>query len=135
MLLATSSGCQAAGDFSAWFDPATRARRRAPRPAAARFDGGDFQAMPPMARVTAREVPALPGPGGLRAFPGALGFGAMATGGRGGRVLYVTNLRPSGPGSLAAALESEGPRTVLFKVSGLIDASVRIARGDVTIAG
>lgn len=135
VLLATSSGCQAAGDFSAWFDPATRARRRAPRPAAARFDGGDFQAMPPMARVTAREVPALPGPGGLRAFPGALGFGATATGGRGGRVLYVTNLRPSGPGSLAAALEAEGPRTVLFKVSGLIDASVRIARGDVTIAG
>ncbi|MBN1868210.1 hypothetical protein JW916_13070 [Candidatus Sumerlaeota bacterium] len=54
------------------------------------------------------------------AFPGAEGPGAVTTGGRGGRAIYVTNLNPSGPGSLAEALASKGPRIVLFKVSGQI---------------
>jgi hypothetical protein len=36
----------------------------------------------------------------LPAFPGAEGFGAMATGGRGGQVIYVTTTAASGPGSL-----------------------------------
>ncbi len=85
--------------------------------------------------LTARQVPTIAAAAGVRAFPGAEGFGAVATGGRGGRVIYVTTLNPSGPGSLAAALEATGPRYVLFKVSGVINASVRIAKGDVTIAG
>jgi hypothetical protein len=72
---------------------------------------------------------------GLRAFPGAEGFGAEATGGRGGRVIYVTNLDTRGPGSLNAALAERGPRYILFKVSGLINGSVNIAQGDVTLAG
>jgi hypothetical protein len=50
-------------------------------------------------------------------------------------VIYVTNLNASGPGSLRAALETEEPRTILFKVSGLIDAAAEIIYGDVTIAG
>ena len=54
------------------------------------------------------------------AFPGAEGFGAKAIGGRGGRVIFVTNLNDSGPGSLRAACEAEGPRTVLFRVAGTI---------------
>ena len=73
--------------------------------------------------------------GSLPAFPGAEGFGAAATGGRGGRVLYVTTLAASGPGSLQWALDQPGPRYVLFKISGLIDSLVHLRHGDVTIAG
>lgn len=69
------------------------------------------------------------------AFPGAQGFGAQASGGRGGRVIAVTNLNPAGPGSLQAALDEEGPRTVVFSVSGLIDAEIHLTHGDITIAG
>jgi hypothetical protein len=71
----------------------------------------------------------------LPAFPGAEGFGAVASGGRGGQVLYVTNLDADGPGSLQAALDTPGPRYVLFRVSGVIDAPVQLTYDDVTIAG
>lgn len=71
------------------------------------------------------------------AFPGAEGFGANASGGRGGKVIYVTNLNISGPGSLSEALQTEGPRYILFKVSGVIPGtlSVPAGRGDFTLAG
>lgn len=68
-------------------------------------------------------------------FPGAEGFGAQATGGRGGKVIYVTNLEANGPGSLNAALQVEGPKYILFKVSGVIDAATELLYGDATIAG
>ncbi len=71
----------------------------------------------------------------MPAFPGAEGFGAFATGGRGGRVIHVTNLNRSGPGSFQWALDQTGPRFILFKVSGLIDGPVHLTNGDVTIAG
>jgi pectate lyase len=71
------------------------------------------------------------------AFPGAEGFGAYAKGGRGGKVLYVTNLENNGPGSLRWAVEQEGPRTVVFAVSGNIDLKERlnIENSNITIAG
>ena len=71
------------------------------------------------------------------AFPGAEGFGAQAVGGRGGQVLFVTNLNDSGPGSLRAAVETDGPRTVIFRVSGTIalKSGLVIRKPYITIAG
>ncbi len=71
------------------------------------------------------------------AFPGAEGFGAGARGGRGGKVLLVTNLNDSGPGSLRAACETKGPRIIVFRVAGIIDLKtpIRISEPFLTIAG
>lgn len=71
----------------------------------------------------------------LPAFPGAEGYGAKTTGGRGGRVIAVTNLNNSGPGSLQAACDAAGPRMVVFKVAGTIAGDVRIRQDHITIAG
>jgi hypothetical protein len=71
------------------------------------------------------------------AFPGAEGYGRFALGGRGGRVIEVTNLNDSGPGSFRAAVEAEGPRTVVFRMSGVIAlrSAITIAHPYLTIAG
>jgi pectate lyase len=71
------------------------------------------------------------------AFPGAQGFGANTPGGRGGRVIFVTNLNDAGSGSLRAACDAEGPRTVIFRVSGLISLAspITIKNPFLTIAG
>jgi pectate lyase len=72
----------------------------------------------------------------LPAFPGAEGFGAKATGGRGGEVYEVTNLNDSGPGSLRDAV-SKGNRTVVFRVSGTIELKKKLTltQPNITIAG
>ncbi len=75
------------------------------------------------------------GSGKLLAFPGAEGFGAFASGGRGGRILHVITLAAQGPGSLQEALDQTGPRTIVFDVSGLIEGWPTLESGDVTIAG
>jgi len=78
------------------------------------------------------------GGGGLPAFPGAEGFGAVAVGGRGGKILKVTNLNADGPGSLQAACKAKGPRIVVFEVSGVIPTKrgrLYITESQITIAG
>lgn len=81
------------------------------------------------------------------AFPTAEGFGKYATGGRGGKVVEVTNLNDQGEGSLRWALTEAGCEnaTIVFRVSGIIDIgpnpqrkgerSIRAKLKNVTIAG
>ncbi len=64
--------------------------------------------------------------GEVRAFPTAEGHGKNATGGRGGGVLFVTNLNNSGQGSLRAALEASGSRYIVVRVAGYIDLATNI---------
>jgi len=73
----------------------------------------------------------------VRAFPTAEGFGADAVGGRGGRVIAVTTLGDSGPGSLRAAMEASGPRICVFRVSGTITlkSAIRVSTPYLTVAG
>jgi pectate lyase len=72
------------------------------------------------------------------AFPGALGWAAHTPGGRGGKLLRVTTLAASGPGSLLDALAHPGPRIIVFEVGGIIDLgqqTVRITEPFLSIAG
>lgn len=73
------------------------------------------------------------------AFPGAEGFGAQSVGGRGGRVIEVTNLNDSGTGSFRDAVMQTGPRIIVFRVGGTITLNSRISVGRnqsfLTIAG
>jgi hypothetical protein len=76
----------------------------------------------------------------LPVFPGAVGFGTTTYAGRGGQIIKVTNLNASGPGSLKTALETAGPRIIVFEVGGTIDWTdlgphVTIRKPFVTIAG
>ena len=72
------------------------------------------------------------------AFPGAAGAAATTPGGRGGEIVRVTTLAPTGPGSFVEAVKKAGPRTVVFEVGGVIDlaeSTVKITEPYLTIAG
>lgn len=72
------------------------------------------------------------------AFPGAQGWAAQTPGGRGGKILRVTTLAANGPGSLAEAIATKGPRTIVFEVGGVIDldrTEIDIKEPFLTIAG
>ncbi|MEX0641399.1 MAG: hypothetical protein WD468_01795 [Pirellulales bacterium] len=87
-------------------------------------------------QVSLTHSPQRPLPAGfLPAFPGAEGFGTWTSGGRGGKVIYVTNLNPEGPGSLLEALKTPGPRIVLFAVSGSIKGGFPITEPHLTLIG
>jgi pectate lyase len=86
---------------------------------------------------TAPSAPAAPGTARLARTP-FYGWAAKTPGGRGGALLRVTTLRPTGTGSLAEALATAGPRSIVFEVGGLIDldrTKLAVREPFVTVAG
>ncbi len=73
----------------------------------------------------------------LPIFPGAEGFGTNTPGGRGGKIIKVTNLDDAGPGSLRAAIDTDSSRIIVFEISGTIKLSspIYLKYPFVTIAG
>ncbi|MFN0023041.1 MAG: polysaccharide lyase family 1 protein [Parvularculaceae bacterium] len=115
--------------------PAKRRRARIVAAALALAAGGcdliDSAAEPTPTQAADKDAGAL-------AFPGAAGHGRFAKGGRGGAILFVTTLDDSGPGSLRACIEAEGPRVCVFRVGGIIRYSTErplIKNPFITIAG
>src|SRR3954465_2465961 len=90
--------------------------------------------LPPIALAAAAAPASAPQP---VAFPGAEGAGRLSLGGRGGRGLRVPKLQEGGPGSLRAAIEAKGPRTIVFDVGGTITLKkpLVVRNGRVTVAG
>ncbi|MBN2165158.1 MAG: pectate lyase [Marinilabiliaceae bacterium] len=73
----------------------------------------------------------------IPAFPGAEGGGMYSFGGRGGKVITVTSLADSGPGTLREACETGGARVIVFNVAGIIklERPLIVRAPYITIAG
>lgn len=90
--------------------------------------------------TTALACAALAAPftaGALPVIPQAAGYGMQTPAGRGGKVYRVTNLNPSGAGSLKACVDASGPRVCVFEISGTIKANADLVVRNpyITIAG
>gem|GEM_PF-6818322 len=79
---------------------------------------GDSAGNGPESNPTSYDIPALNIE--LKAAPDLQGFGTSTAAGRGGRVIVISNLNDSGPGSAREALEANGPRQVISNVAGRI---------------
>ena len=98
-----------------------------------------------LAEWAAKGKPYLPGAekpsdlpqASIPAFPGAEGGGMFTCGGRGGRVIVVTSLADTGPGTFREACEAAGPRVVVFNVAGIIrlESRIRILAPYITVSG
>ena len=73
----------------------------------------------------------------IPAFPGAEGGGMYTFGGRGGKVITVTNLNDDGVGSFRWACEQGGARIIVFNVCGIIKLKtpIIVRAPYITIAG
>ena len=70
------------------------------------------------------------------AFPGAEGHGRYVTGGRGGKVIHVTNLNDKGTGSFRAAVTGNNKKIIVFDVAGVIPLASDLTIGsNTTILG
>lgn len=70
------------------------------------------------------------------AFPGAEGHGRYVTGGRGGKVIHVTNLNDKGTGSFRAAVTGNSKKIIVFDVAGVIPLASDLTIGaNTTILG
>ena len=98
------------------------------RPQGDKIDIGAYEHIPASGQIL---------PPAIKAFPTAEGFGSNAVGGRGGKIIEVTNLNNSGDGSLRSAMEASGPRIVVFRVSGTITlkSAIRVNSPYLTVAG
>jgi hypothetical protein len=125
---------------------AVAAEARARQAAADKLSDEAFErALPVIKEWEAKGKPYIPGArdpkdlpqAKIPAFPGAWGGGMYSFGGRGGKVLAVSNLNDSGPGSFREACEAGGPRIVVFNVAGIIRLKerIRIRAPYITIAG
>lgn len=96
-----------------------------------------FLSIPILASVAFPLIPIPPIFCEAKAFPQAMGFGTDTPGGRGGRIIYVTNQDDAGTGSLRDAVETSGPRIVLFRISGTITlkSDIVVREPFITIAG
>jgi hypothetical protein len=70
-----------------------------------------------------------------KGFPGAKEYGTVSVSGREGKIIKMTNLKTSRRGNLQDAVNQQGPKIIVFKISGIINGDVKIRRSNVTIAG